>query len=56
MPPPGALWPARVRNGSVIASVEASSIVPATAKTTVRGPRASTAARRLPGPASLRFV
>src|SRR6185295_9773348 len=56
MPPPGALWPAMVTRGSRTTRSEASRIVPATSKRMVRGPRASTAARRLPGPLSARLV
>ena len=56
MPPPGALWPAMVTRGSRMTRSEASRIVPATSNRIVRGPCASTAARRLPGPLSARLV
>ena len=57
---PGAVWPAMVRSPfirvPVTSSFDLSAIVPEVEKTTVRGPVASTAARRLPAPLSLRFV
>src|SRR5689334_6747879 len=56
MPSPGAVWPAIVTSAFRTVSRERSLIVPETRKTMVRGPEAVTAARRLPGPASLRFV
>ena len=56
IPSPGADWPATVMRGFRIRSVDCNLIVPDTLKTTILGPSASTAARRLPGPLSLRFV
>jgi hypothetical protein len=56
IPPPGAVWPAMVIWPLAIFSWRFSGIVPATSNTTVRGPSASTAARRDPGPESSRLV
>jgi hypothetical protein len=51
-PVPGALWPAMVRKGFFTVIGFRSAIVPDTRNTTMRGPAASHAARRLPGPES----
>ena len=49
MPGEGAVWPATVRYGFLIDSaLRLRSIIPPTSKTTIRGPSASRAARRLP--------
>ena len=56
MPSPGAVCPAMVMQGLEMVSLLCRSMVPETLKTTMRGPSASTAARRLPGPESSRFV
>ena len=56
MPPPGAVWPATVRNGSVTTTGVSRVTSPPTRKTTVRGPVAATASRKLPGPRSSRVV
>src|SRR5437773_8684945 len=56
MPSPGADCPARVRYGDLTVIGDFNAIVPATRKTTMRGPVASHAARKLPGPLSFRFV
>ena len=51
MPGDGAVWPAIVRNGSLISmSSRPRSITPATSNTTMRGPWVSIASRSEPGP------
>jgi len=56
MPSPGAVWPAMVMYGLVIFKLLFRIIVPEILNTTVLGPDASTAARKLPGPESFKFV
>ena len=56
MPPPGAVCPATVRYGSSITICSLTSMVPDTPNTTNRRPPDSRASRRLPAPASFRFV
>ena len=58
MPFPGAVWPAMGRLELVgrMMSRDSSVMRPETSKTTVRGPEASTAARKLPGPVSFKVV
>ncbi len=55
-PSPGADCPAIVTKGWLIFTGDFRSMSPATAKTMVRGPEASAASRKLPGPASFRFL
>jgi len=55
MPSPGAVCPAMVRNGCRTSMRLRTAMVPPVRKTTVRGPLASQAARRLPGPESSRW-
>src|SRR5436190_24329732 len=56
IPSPGDVCPAMVRNGFLTLIGEPRLIRPDTRKITVRGPSASQAARKLPGPESFRFV
>ena len=55
-PSPGAPWPSRVRNGDVITTGESSVMSPAIENSTILGPSAVTAARKLPGPESASVV
>src|SRR5262245_18638284 len=56
MPSSGADAPSTVRNGSAMVIGVSSVTRPPTRNTTVRGPAAVTAARKLPGPASASVV
>ncbi len=56
MPSPGAVWPAIVIYGLDMVRSFSSVIMPETRKITIRGPLASIASRKLPGPSSLRLV
>src|SRR5262245_44110286 len=55
-PSPGAVLPAIVRYGTRMRRRSFRRMIPATLKTTMRKPPASTASRKLPKPPSLRFV